>query len=463
MTWAATTSFSDLAVEEDGPSERMSQSRRVRALSMVSAVVKVLETTTTCNKARAGKARTGSGRGCWAGGAAAAERANRSAAAGGAGARAVTHQRGLRVEALQGAGDVDGVNVGKEAEAAALGGGGSVALVAQGLEDEFGAEVGAADADGHDVREGLAGNAGALAAANSVGECLHAIQHGVHVGHNVLAVHSEGGALGRAERSVCHGAVLRDVEVLAAEHGGNLALKACGAGKVVELAHGLDSDPLAAVVKHDAGVLCKHGDAPVLVLRAATRGAQECAGQASRWVGLLGWVTTRQSSGAGADGDARAGPRGRRVCPQSGGLAASAAAGGVEFRNPGRCAGQESWAREAGKAAEQAAGAGLLLFLSQAHVEKIAQVGGPDGLGMRLQGGPLGGGPDAGSPSGRCGCCGGHAAFVAGSVLSDARPAAVEAGRGADGVASRRKLCDAPDARKRICPAQQRFPSAGHS
>mmetsp|Transcript_21455 Transcript_21455/g.81734 ORF Transcript_21455/g.81734 Transcript_21455/m.81734 type:complete len:408 (+) Transcript_21455:806-2029(+) len=270
-------------------------------------------------------------------------------------------QRGLRVEALQGAGDVDGVNVGKEAEAAALGGGGSVALVAQGLEDEFGAEVGAADADGHDVREGLAGNAGALAAANSVGECLHAIQHGVHVGHNVLAVHSEGGALGRAERSVCHGAVLRDVEVLAAEHGGNLALKACGAGKVVELAHGLDSDPLAAVVKHDAGVLCKHGDAPVLV------------------------------------------------------------------------------------------------------VEKIAQVGGPDGLGMRLQGGPLGGGPDAGSPSGRCGCCGGHAAFVAGSVLSDARPAAVEAGRGADGVASRRKLCDAPDARKRICPAQQRFPSAGHS
>lgn len=50
MTWAATTSFSDLPVEEEGPRERTSQSRRVRALSMVSAVVKVLETTTTCDR-----------------------------------------------------------------------------------------------------------------------------------------------------------------------------------------------------------------------------------------------------------------------------------------------------------------------------------------------------------------------------------------------------------------------------
>lgn len=185
-----------------------------------------------------------------------------------------SHQSGLRVEALQGAGDVDRVDVGKEAEAAALGGGGSVTLVTEGLEDELGSEVRAADADGHDVGEGLAGHASALAAAHGVRECFHAVKHGVHVRDHVLAVHSERGALGSTERSVSHGAVLRDVEVLAAEHGGNLALNARGAGKVVELAHGLDSDPLAAVVKHDACVLCKHGDAPVLVLRAATRGAQ---------------------------------------------------------------------------------------------------------------------------------------------------------------------------------------------
>ena len=81
------------------------------------------------------------------------------------------------------------------------------------------AEVGAADADVDDVPDPLAGVAGPLARTDPVGEGGHLVQHGVHGRDHVLAVHLDHRVARRAQRGVQHGAVLGDVDLLAAEHG----------------------------------------------------------------------------------------------------------------------------------------------------------------------------------------------------------------------------------------------------
>ena len=50
-------------------------------------------------------------------------------------------------------------------------------------------------------------------------EVGHLVQHGVHLGHDVLAVHDDGGVLGRAQGDMKHGAVLGEVDLVPAEHG----------------------------------------------------------------------------------------------------------------------------------------------------------------------------------------------------------------------------------------------------
>ena len=52
-----------------------------------------------------------------------------------------------------------------------------------------------------------------------LGEVGHLVEHGVHLGHDVLAVDDDRRAPRRAQRHVQHGAVLGDVDLLAAEHG----------------------------------------------------------------------------------------------------------------------------------------------------------------------------------------------------------------------------------------------------
>ena len=50
-------------------------------------------------------------------------------------------------------------------------------------------------------------------------EVGHLVEHGVDLGHDVLAVDDDGCALRRAQRHVQDGALLGDVDLLAAEHG----------------------------------------------------------------------------------------------------------------------------------------------------------------------------------------------------------------------------------------------------
>ena len=54
--------------------------------------------------------------------------------------------------------------------------------------------------------------------AHAVGEGRHLVEHGVDLGHDVLAVDDDRRALRRAQRHVQDGAVLGDVDLLAAEH-----------------------------------------------------------------------------------------------------------------------------------------------------------------------------------------------------------------------------------------------------
>ena len=56
------------------------------------------------------------------------------------------------------------------------------------------------------------------AAAHPLGKVRHLVEHGVDVGHDIVAVVNDGRAARRAQRYVQHRAVLRDVDLVAAEH-----------------------------------------------------------------------------------------------------------------------------------------------------------------------------------------------------------------------------------------------------
>ena len=137
----------------------------------------------------------------------------------------------------------------------------------EGLEHELGAEVRPTDADGDDARQGLPGDAGAGAGADLGGERLHAVEDAVHIGDHIHPIDHECLALGGPEGGVRHGPILGNVQVLACEHGPNLALEARGPAQLEELGHGFDGDTLAAVVKDDAVMLGLERDASVRVLR----------------------------------------------------------------------------------------------------------------------------------------------------------------------------------------------------
>ena len=122
-------------------------------------------------------------------------------------------ERLLGVEVLDGFGEVGAVDVGDEAEGQV-----ALAVVLQRLVGHDRAEVGAADADVDDVADALAGVALPLAAADAVGEGGHLVEHRVHRGDDVFAVDDDRLALGSAQGDVQDGAVLGDVDLVAAEH-----------------------------------------------------------------------------------------------------------------------------------------------------------------------------------------------------------------------------------------------------
>jgi hypothetical protein len=165
----------------------------------------------------------------------------------GEGLRGDDEEGGFGIEFLQCLGDVGAVDVGDEVGARAV-----AAIGFQRLGDHDGAEVGAADADVDEVGDGLAGVAFPRAGADGLGEVLHVVEHGVDLGHDVLAVDEDGGVGAVAQRDMEDGAVFRDVDFFAAEHllrhVGDVAFDREGA----EEFHGFADDAVLGVVEVEA-------------------------------------------------------------------------------------------------------------------------------------------------------------------------------------------------------------------
>ena len=146
------------------------------------------------------------------------------------------HERGLGVQALELLGLIVGVDVG---DVAAVDTG--VGIGTQGLVGHDRAQVGATDADGHQVLDLLAGNALPLTGAHALGKGVHAVEDLVHVGDDILAVNDELALLAcrTTERGVQDGTVLGGVDVLAGEHGVAALLELHLAGKIAQQLDGL--------------------------------------------------------------------------------------------------------------------------------------------------------------------------------------------------------------------------------
>ena len=130
--------------------------------------------------------------------------------------------------------EVDRVDVGDEA-ADEVGQG----VVGQRLGRHVRAEVGPADADVDHGADPLPGGADPRSVADAVGQVAHPVQHGVHVGHHVLAVDGQLLGLGHAQRHVQHGPVLGGVDVHTREHGVAPGLDAGRPGQIEQEREGL--------------------------------------------------------------------------------------------------------------------------------------------------------------------------------------------------------------------------------
>ena len=146
------------------------------------------------------------------------------------------HERGLGIQTLELLGLIVGVDVG---DVAAVDTG--VGVGTQGLVGHDRAQIGATDADGHQVLDLLTVYALPLTGAHALGEGIHAVEDLVHVGDDILAVNDELALLAcrTAQRGVQDGAVLGGVDVLAGEHGVAALLELHLAGKIAQQLDGL--------------------------------------------------------------------------------------------------------------------------------------------------------------------------------------------------------------------------------
>ena len=146
------------------------------------------------------------------------------------------HERGLGIETLELLCLIVGVDVGDIAAVDA-----GVGVGTQSLVGHDRAQIGATDADGHQVLDFLTGYALPLTGAHALGEGIHAIEDLVHVGDDILAVNDELALLAcrTAQCGVQNSAVLGGVDVLAGEHGVAALLELHLAGKIAQQLDGL--------------------------------------------------------------------------------------------------------------------------------------------------------------------------------------------------------------------------------
>ena len=152
-------------------------------------------------------------------------------------------QRRRRIQSVELGHQIRRVDVGDEPR-----GDTGVGVVPQRLISHRRAQVRAADADVDHGFDPLTGGSGPGARAQPVGEIAHRVEHRVHVGDHVLAIHGQSGVAGKAQRGVQHGAILGGVDVLTGQHGVAARFEAGRAGEVGQQAQRLAGHPVLAVV-----------------------------------------------------------------------------------------------------------------------------------------------------------------------------------------------------------------------
>ena len=197
------------------------------------------------------------------------------------GLRADDEQRLLGIEVARGFLEVGAVDVGDEAEGHV-----APAVMTQRLVGHHRAEVGAADADIDDVADALAGVARASAPLRTCSrESRHALEHRVHLGHDVDAVDQDPLARRRPQGDVQDGALLGHIDFLAAEHrfdarrAGRIPRQGAVAARIVS-----SVDAVLRVVEIEArGFCCQALAAPGIVWR---RAGDRCTARIVRGVRL---------------------------------------------------------------------------------------------------------------------------------------------------------------------------------
>ena len=167
-----------------------------------------------------------------------------------------------RVEILDGLREVGAVDVGNEAKRH-----GALAVMLQRFVGHHRPEVGAADADVDDVANALAGVAFPGAAADAVGKIRHLVEHGVDLRHHVLAIDDDGCASRRAQGHVQDGAVFRDVDLLAPEHGVDALAQAGFLRQLQEELEGFVGDAILRIIQVEAHRLGRHALAAFGIIR----------------------------------------------------------------------------------------------------------------------------------------------------------------------------------------------------
>jgi hypothetical protein len=80
-------------------------------------------------------------------------------------------------------------------------------------------KIRSADADIDHITNALAGMALPGATAQPIGKSRHPFKNGVDIGDHVAAVMNDGRAVRRTQRDMKCGTVLRDINLVASEHG----------------------------------------------------------------------------------------------------------------------------------------------------------------------------------------------------------------------------------------------------
>ena len=104
------------------------------------------------------------------------------------------------------------------------------------------------------------------AAAQPVGKLRHLVEDGMNVGNDISAVDCNCRAARRAQRDVQRRALLRDVDLVAAEHGVDALTQAAFLGKPQQQLQGLIGDPVFRIVEINARGLQRHSLAAIGIL-----------------------------------------------------------------------------------------------------------------------------------------------------------------------------------------------------